>query len=168
MIQVINELNARGVNAVIIIAGVIKSNFKSKFDHLLENNKNFVKYIGELPSGDIRQFYSSVDIGLNLPEPVNGYVWGYPSKLFDFMNAGIASIQSNLGESKTIIDKEKCGIIVDKFEPDHIVNLLFDLIKNKTKLVEMGKNGRIAFEKEYNWQKVSYRLVNAYKELLEK
>ena len=68
----------------------------------------------------------NADIGLVLFQPgVENHVFAMPHKMFDYMIAGLAVIIPEFAvEVAPIVEKERCGILVDPSDPQEIANAL--------------------------------------------
>ncbi len=76
-----------------------------------------------------------------------------PNKLFEFMAIGLPIIAPNYSfEIARIMKKEKCGLIVDFENPKEVAGAFIELFNNPVLQYEMGRRGRYAFERQYNWQ----------------
>ena len=166
IIESIKSLKLSGCNIDLLIAGPIGSGNEKYFMELFERNKDLATYCGVIPAKEIPELYKKIDISINVPEKVPGYKYGYPSKLFEAMASGVPTIQTNMGESFSIIENEKCGMIIDDPNKLTIMESINAFIENKEKIKEYGQNGFIAFEKKYNWNNVSYKLIKTYSGLL--
>jgi glycosyltransferase involved in cell wall biosynthesis len=88
-----------------------------------------------------------------------------PTKIFEAMAAGIPVIANKeFPALEKIIVENNAGIIVN-CNIDDITNGLEKLIKNKKLRSEMGKNGRLAVEREYTWENQVKNLIGLYKEI---
>lgn len=83
------------------------------------------------------------------------------------MYAGLPVIISDSVKSnKDVVDKHKCGIVVNPFNTEKIVDAIELLMNNDQLASEMGSNGRKAVEKFYNWKNEEKQLINAYNKLI--
>ena len=86
-----------------------------------------------------------------------------PAKMFDAMMCGtpvLANSESMLVAE--IINKEKCGLLVP-YEDISAIRQAIEKLKEKSNIrIEMGRNGRRAFEREYNRTEMESRLLRLY------
>ncbi len=105
-------------------------------------------------------------IGLVTLHPIINYLDSLPIKMFEYMAAGIPFVASNFSYWKEIASKNNCGICVDPKDSKSIEKGIRYLINNPKKAQEMGKNGRQAVEKKYNWLIEEEKLIKLYKEIV--
>lgn len=121
---------------------------------------------GSIPYEEVCSRIAASDIGLCLLQPDPNYLESMPTKLFEYMAAGIPVVASNFPLWKEIIDGNRCGLTVDPMNPKEIAEAIEYLIKHPDERFEMGKNGRKAVEEKYNWENESKKLIKLYDELV--
>ena len=125
-----------------------------------------VNYKGWLSREEIKETLDNTLIGLVVLQPTGDYEDAYPVKMFEYMAAGIAVISSNFSLWSDIIDKSNCGICVDPTSPEDIANAINYMVNNREETIEMGKRGRLAVTKYYNWNSQEKKLLELYSTLL--
>jgi glycosyltransferase involved in cell wall biosynthesis len=73
-----------------------------------------------------------------------------PSKLLDIMACGrpvIANVPR--GEVPDILFKAKCGVCVEPQNPDELAEAILSLYKNRSEVVQLGRNAREYLEKHF-------------------
>ncbi len=122
-----------------------------------------IEYVGILKRPEVRELLHTSVAGIVtfLPEPNN--VNAQPNKMFEYMSAGIPVICSDFPLWGTIIEKYKCGICVNPEDPKAIADAINYLLNNPDVAQEMGRNGRIAIEREFNWEEESRKMIEVYK-----
>jgi glycogen(starch) synthase len=91
-----------------------------------------VHWLGSVPYDELHAYTCGADVGLCLIEPLSlSYEYALPNKLFEYMNARIPSIVSNLPALRLHIEKYPVGGLVDRtLEPLEIARVtrsLFDV-----------------------------------------
>lgn len=75
------------------------------------------------------------------------------NKIFEYMLCGLPVICTDfILWKKLIIDKYKCGICVTPGDTEQIQKSIEWIIRNPKEAIEMGKRGREAVLKEFNWE----------------
>lgn len=146
------------------LAGSISSDLSyEELKHL--SGFDYVNYHGILNRNEIITLLGKVKIGLVTLLPTPSYVESLPIKMFEYMLAGIPVIASNFPLWADIIEKYKCGILVDPSSPYAIANASEYLINHDDIAEEMGLNGQNAVLKHFNWEQEELKLLNFYQTL---
>ncbi len=126
-----------------------------------------VKYLGVIPFEKVAEVYqnSMVGIALNVSTQIGKEGSLGNTKLFEYMLAGIPVICSDNRLWKEIITKYKCGIVVDPLNKKEIVTAIQSIFLEPEKAREMGKSGRRAVLKYFNWSVEEKKLCNLYQKL---
>jgi glycosyltransferase involved in cell wall biosynthesis len=88
-----------------------------------------------------------------------------PNKLFEAMMCGKPILVSDDSSMARIVRDTKCGLVVPFGDVGAIREAIVKLINNPGLRVELGKNGRRAYEEKYSWTIMENRLVTAYNNL---
>jgi glycosyltransferase involved in cell wall biosynthesis len=81
------------------------------------------------------------------------------------MSAGIPIICSDFPVWKELIDETVTGICVDAKNEGEIKAAIEYLNNNRDVAREMGSNGRLSIENQYNWKNEAEKLYNLYLKL---
>lgn len=98
------------------------------------------------------------------PEP--NHIHAQPNKIFEYMSAGLPVICSNFVSWQEIIEKNKCGLLVDPMNPAEISAAVKWLLTNKDQAKQMALNGMVAIKSQYNWEIEQNKLLGVYQELI--
>lgn len=113
-----------------------------------------VKVIEEKKYLDLPPYIASADAGLCLYHDKRwNKFYGSSLKLFDYMASGIPVIATNIGQIKDVIETGRNGILVNN-DVDAIVENILYLKNNPQEAKRMGREGRRAVDKYYNWDRV--------------
>ncbi len=122
-------------NAILIIVGggdVVPQLKEYVIAHDLSEK---VLFFGKQPSDQLRKYTSVADIGLSLDKPLNiNYEYSLPNKLFDYIQAGIAVLASDLVEVATIVRQYRVGEVLEQHEPQAIANHIRAMLANQEML----------------------------------
>lgn len=91
-----------------------------------------------------------------------------PTKLFEYMAAGLPVVSSDLPFQRELFAKYEIGILAKPEEPESFANAIRTLVKNRNLAFSLGKNGQRAFLEEYYWEKQIPSLLEYYDSILEK
>ncbi len=106
-----------------------------------------VWFVGKVPADQLRKFSSVADIGLSLDKPLNvNYEYSLPNKLFDYIQAGIAVLASDLVEVAKIVHHYQVGELLAEHKPEIIANYMQNILSNQKLLDTYKSNARKAAE----------------------
>jgi glycosyltransferase involved in cell wall biosynthesis len=105
-------------------------------------------------------------VGLVLFQPMQNYVDAYPTKLFEYMAAGVPVVASDFPVWREIIDGAECGLLVDPRNPAAVARAVLQLLAEPDRAAAMGANGRRAVLDRYRWEPQGQRLLELYARLL--
>ena len=125
-----------------------------------------VNELGFLDRNGISKVLSDSKAGLVTLHPIINYIDALPIKMFEYMASGIPVISSDIKLWKDIIDEAQCGICVNPLDPKEIANAIEYIMNNPIEAEQMGKNGKKAVFKKFNWKIEEEKLYNVYKKLL--
>ncbi len=128
---------------------------------------SFVRYHGVVRRQRVAEILSSVRAGLVIFHPTRAHVDALPNKMFEYLSAGLPVIASHFPLWRQIIDTAGCGLLVDPLRPDEVAKAMRWILDNPSKAEAMGRRGREAVEKLYNWDAEAAKLVSLYSSLLE-
>lgn len=128
--------------------------------HQLEEN---VTLYGRMQYKDIWNFYQQADIGLCLLHPTPNNLNSHSTKLFEYMAAELPIIATDFPDFIDILTTNNCGKTGDIFNAEVLADLVLEMDADKKMLEDMGRNGRVAFDKFYNWKNEEKKLIAIYK-----
>jgi len=156
MVQAVENLPAR-----LVMAGPVQS------DGLLDQLKKMpgslnTSYPGKVNRQQLVEILSDARAGLSLLHPVPNYIDALPTKIFEYMLAGIPFIASDFPAIKEIVSKWNCGICVNPLDVVAIKQAALFLLNNPEQALEMGQRGRNAAIENFNWEKEKVKLLEVY------
>ena len=104
--------------------------------------------------------------GLVLLHPTRSYLDAYPTKMFEYMSVGLPVIVSDFPLWRQIVEDAGCGLTVDPLDPQAIADAMQWILDHPAEAEAMGRRGRAAVEKRYNWETEAEKLVAIYNKLL--
>lgn len=99
-------------------------------------------------------------------EYVNFY--GSSLKLFEYMAMGKPIIASNLGQIGEILEHGKSGLLIELGNYKELANNILTLMADEKLKRKLSKNARIEVEKNYTWERNARKIMEIYKEVMEK
>jgi glycosyltransferase involved in cell wall biosynthesis len=125
-----------------------------------------VNELGFVDRDDVREVLSRSLAGLVTFHPLPNHVDAQPTKMFEYMSAGVPVIASDFPLWREIIESNQCGLLVDPLKPAKIAEAIDYLVTHPDEARRMGKNGRKAVVERYNWQNEEQKLVAFYDQIL--
>ena len=125
-----------------------------------------VNYIGYAGRDDVRRILSSSRAGLVTLHSAVNYLDSLPVKMFEYMSASLPVIASNFPLWREIVEGNRCGLCVDPCSPEEIAAAIRRLLSDDGEAQELGRNGREAMEKKYNWGTEEKKLLSIYSGIL--
>lgn len=144
-------------------AGTLESDVRE-----LSNRSKNVIFLGRVPHDVALRETAASDAVHAVLDPTNlDYRISTPLRMLEAMALGLPSIVTRDTYAAEIVQAEDCGYLAYPTE-ESISNVLDSLAKNPSDMAKKGANGRAAFEREYNWERQSMKLIRAYQEMLSK
>ena len=111
---------------------------------------------------------ADADVGVVcfLPDPNN--INSGPTKLFEYMAAGLPVIASRFPSWREIVEGNRCGLCVDPADSEDTARALRWIVDHPDQRREMGRRAREAVERRYNWESEGRRLTELYRTLLDR
>jgi glycosyltransferase involved in cell wall biosynthesis len=139
----------------------------SMFQMLPRNFEDKVEYIGFIPYEKVIEGAFRADALFAFYDPaIRGNRYASPNKLFEAMMCGKPIIVNAETTAAKIVGKERCGIIVPYGDICAIRNAIIRLRDDHKLRVMLGKNGRMAYQRHYDWKHMERRLLELYDEAI--
>ena len=146
-------------SALVLVGPATDSYKKSLLDLAVETGmRQRVLFIGMVPLGDLDGLIAGADVAVALfPSDTSDlnfrYLAGASNKRFMYMSLAVAQV-TNIGPGMSdIIERHKCGVMVDPNAPNEVGGAVRALLENEPLRKEMGRNGRTAHLEEYNYER---------------
>ena len=123
-----------------------------------------VQFLGYISQEQVLLNVCRSDAVVCMMEPRNGNnVIGTPNKLFEAMAYGVPAIVTQGTHSGEVVTRLDCGVAVE-YSAKGMASAISTLRDPGTRR-RMGRNGRAAAEREYNWGAMKQRLCDVYRSL---
>ncbi|WP_397447428.1 glycosyltransferase [Polaribacter sp. R77954] len=145
-------------NCYFVIVG--KGDIDKKLKQLVTSkNINNVKFLGKLTPETLLKITPHADLGISLEEDLGlNYKFALPNKIFDYIQAEVPIIISDLPEMKHIVLEYGVGEIVKNRTPENLANQIKELLE-KDFLHQLKKA-----KKALIWEHQEKKLLSIFKE----
>ncbi len=114
----------------------------------------------------LRAWILGADVGICMIENTSlSYYLAAPSKLYQYMEAGIPVIGSDFPEFRRVFQTADCGLLVNPDDEDEIAAAFLKLAGDARSRKQKGAAGRKAALETYNWEREKAVLLQALKEV---
>ena len=143
---------------VIIGNGDIIKNLKA---YVKNTNIEKVRFLGSLTPDELQEITPLANIGISVEEDLGlNYRFSLPNKIFDYINAEVPILVSNLPEMRKIIDTHKVGEIVKDRTPQKLALQIKELLKK-----DYSKELKKA-KKELIWENQEEELLTIFRNII--
>ncbi len=124
-----------------------------------------VRYLGKVDRATARQVMAESIAGLVTFVPVRSHLDAQPNKLFEYMSAKLPVIASDFPLWREIVTGTGAGICIDPGSPEAIAAAIRRLLDDPGGAAGMGRAGREAVLRTYNWPNEATKLIQFYREM---
>ena len=154
-------------NAQLIIAG--DGDIKLQLEKLVADEKlqTKIKFTGRLPLEELSKLTTTADLGLSIEEDVGlNYRFALPNKLFDYIQAHVPVLVTNLPEMAAIVNYYQIGEITDSLEPEKLAGKINSALFDEPKRQKWKSNLSVAAA-ELIWEKEEKKLSGIFAPFLQ-
>lgn len=130
-----------------------------------KNLSDKVRFEGKKQPNELVLFTHSADLGLSLDKDTNlNYRFSLPNKLFDYIQAGIPVLASDLPEIKKIVTRYDIGRICPEHEPASLAKHMQEMLEDEQQR-EHWKYQLSAAAEELNWNKEKKKFIEIFRSI---
>jgi glycosyltransferase involved in cell wall biosynthesis len=121
-----------------------------------------VFFIPKKPMNELNYYTRMADFGLTLDKPTNlNYKFSLPNKLFDYIQAHIPILATDLAEVKNIIEKYDIGLVSASYDSHSVSCAMKEMISDENRIARWKKNLSIAAS-ELCWEKEENKFLEIF------
>lgn len=104
-----------------------------------------VRMLGKMPYERMMDFTRNADLGLTLDKDTNlNYRFSLPNKVFDYLQAGIPVLATDLPEVAAVVREHDAGVVIAQADPALIAAAVRALIDDPQRLATLKRNATFA------------------------
>ena len=135
----------------------------------LANNENLsdkVTFTGRLSPESLKELTLQADLGLSVEEDRGlNYRYALPNKLFDYIQAGIPVLVSDLPEMAALVGKWQTGLVTPSHEPEILAGKIWEALTNEDQR-KKWKDNLLKAAEELNWENEELKLKEIFRPLI--
>ncbi len=154
-------------HARLLIAG--DGDIRVQLEKLVQQEKleNKVEFLGRLPISELAKITPTADLGLSVEEDVGlNYRFALPNKLFDYIQAEVPVLVTNLPEMAAIVTRYRIGEIAGSLEPEKLAAKINLALFDEAKRQKWKDNLKVAAS-ELTWENEEKRLILIFEPFLQ-
>lgn len=160
--------NERGAEEMVRAAALLDTQgasitFAGPVNNAEEPSGTNVEYLGVLPRVGVGSLLAKARVGLCVLHPIPNYVESLPTKVFEYLSAGLPVVVAE--ETPTIaglVEELGCGLSVPFDSPTALAAAIDELFNDPERAFKMGQLGRNAVLDEYSWGPQKDALIGLY------
>lgn len=162
MLDAIERLGATH-GAHLTIAGDISDDLLARLQ--AHAGWRYTDYVGMLDRSELAELLarSTVGVVLFLPEP--NHIYSQPTKMFEYMAAGVPVLASDYPLWRELVVTSGVGVVTNPLDVDSIVSAAASLLDSPVESAKMGRRGRELVETTRNWAVEAEHLIAFYDDL---
>jgi glycosyltransferase involved in cell wall biosynthesis len=150
----------------LVIAG--DGDIKNVLENLVEGNnlQEKVEFAGRLPIDELAELTARADLGLSIEEDLGlNYRFALPNKLFDYIQANVPVLITDLPEMVAVVKKYQIGEITTSLKPEDLAQKIQYSLTDSVKIKIWKENLKVA-AKELVWEKEEEVLIEIFSQFL--
>jgi len=154
----------RNTHLVLIGKGDIESDLRQQVSTMGLSGR--VTFTGRIMPDRLSDYTWQADLGLSLEEDLGlNYRFALPNKVFDYIQAGVPVLVSDLPEVRTLVEKYHIGMINTTGNAEELGTLISEILVNEKQLSEWKLNLKKAAS-ELCWENEEPKLISLYQHAL--
>jgi glycosyltransferase involved in cell wall biosynthesis len=141
--------------------GDIRSKMQQLAKHLGLSDR--IKFFGRIPIEELWKYTAKANLGISLEEDLGlNYRYALPNKLFDYIQARIPVVVSDLPEMAAIVNEYGVGEVLSDRTPQQLANTITNLLD--TTNTSKDKKAKIELAaRELSWEREEEKLITLFK-----
>ncbi|MHB9027614.1 MAG: glycosyltransferase family 4 protein [Candidatus Latescibacterota bacterium] len=160
------SLVRESIPAKLLLGGDITPAARELLDRLPAREMEPVECFGRVSRSQIAEIFRRSKAGLTILHPERNFLVSYPTKLFEYLSAGLPVVCSDFPLFRELDDGTGACLFVDPLDPRAIADAILHLLTHPEEAEAMGRRGRSAIRERFNWSSEERTLLELYESLL--
>jgi glycosyltransferase involved in cell wall biosynthesis len=146
--------------------GPIEPAFREKLEEIINRCgvRDRVSFLPPVPMVELVREATRFDIGIFTPPRSSKHnIYSLPNKFFEYVQAGLAVVISNVPDMARLVRQYDLGIIVEDAQPRAIAKGINSLTRER---IDAYKQNALRAARQLNWQNEGRRMVAAYEQAM--
>jgi glycosyltransferase involved in cell wall biosynthesis len=139
---------------------------RKDMENLVKENdlRDRIFFMGRVPLNELSSHTCLASLGISLEEDLGlNYRYSLPNKLFDYIQARIPVLVTNLPEMRKIVETYQVGIVSESLDPEKLAGIIQEMMTHDERRMTWKRNLRKAAE-ELCWEKEAGKLLEIYRQ----
>jgi glycosyltransferase involved in cell wall biosynthesis len=171
VLDIAERLKTSGVEVELLCSDrFADATLKEEFLNCIEAKglRRHVKLIPNVPAPEIMGVLNQARVGLVANLRVPKQIKALPTRLFEYMAAGLPVVASDLPLIVKYLDESNCGMLAQPEDPETFASAITRLLDDEALALDMSRRGQAAFADRFSWEGQIPSLIKFYEAILEK
>lgn len=152
-------------NSLLVLVGDGRNRAELETQVKNKGLSDYVKFEGWQAQENVRSYVSRANVGL-IPHVRSVQTdASIPHKLGYYMSEKLPVITSNCTSLERMVNEHKAGRVFESGNAKDLAKQIIYLLSNKEEMLQYGVNGKVAAEKDFNWEATVQPLIDYYKSI---
>jgi glycosyltransferase involved in cell wall biosynthesis len=165
MIRAIS-LVRESIPAKLLLGGDVTPAARELLDRLPAREMEGVECFGRVSRSQIADIFRRSKAGLTILHPERNFLVSYPTKMFEYMSAGLPVICSDFPLFRELDEGTNACLFVDPLDPVALADAILFLFTHREEAEAIGRRGRTAIRERYNWDSEERTLLELYESVM--
>jgi glycosyltransferase involved in cell wall biosynthesis len=125
-----------------------------------------VDFHGQLDRSAVGRLLEQSRVGMVVHHATDAFQEAWPTKLFEYMAAGLPAIVTDMPLYRGLIGSADCAVFVDPHSPPAIAGAIQHLLSREDEAQAMGCRARQAVAERFSWTTEERTLLECYAHLV--
>jgi glycosyltransferase involved in cell wall biosynthesis len=152
---------------VLIVLGGIQDGRENYYEMVRQLKlEEYIYIVEKIPFDQVVEYLNFANVGLVVVQPWSkSFINSLPRKFLEYIAAGLPVIASDFPEMRHLVEKYELGLLIYPEIPQSLAGAIETMALNPDVRKFMGRNSKIAFRQNLNWDKESRGLIDLYSQL---